>query len=199
MQTPPDPCTSITKSRDRRPKPTSQTSNRNHGTSGPGQGSRLRLFQCRQSWKVYASHICLINRGPQEVLRYGLTSSRRTGITLAEGKRDEHGMEEVDGIFSSPEKSPARENGFNNSESMGSDMSMDEGRSTNPTSTSIDAKLHRQRPRTCRFSQGPQRVAYASSPTAGRAIPDKDWHDRIPPENSWTALFTEPTTRPPII
>lgn len=56
-----------------------------------------------------------------------LTVYRRTGITLKEGKRDEHGMEEVDGIFSSPEKSPAGENEFDRSESIGSDMSMDEG------------------------------------------------------------------------
>ncbi|RDW69171.1 Cupin domain protein [Aspergillus mulundensis] len=60
-------------------------------------------------------------------------AGRRTGITLAEGKRDEHGMEEVDGIFSSPEKSPVQVNGFENSESIGSDMSMDEGMSPQPT------------------------------------------------------------------
>lgn len=57
--------------------------------------------------------------------------SRRTGLTLKEGRRDEHGMEEVDGIFSSPEKSPAKLNGFGNEgtdNSIGSDgMSMDEG------------------------------------------------------------------------
>lgn len=59
--------------------------------------------------------------------RRELTVSRRTGITLKEGKRDEHGMEDVDGIFSSPEKSPAKENGFDSEESVGSEMSMDEG------------------------------------------------------------------------
>jgi hypothetical protein len=55
---------------------------------------------------------------------------RRTGITLAEGRRDEHGMEEVDGLFSSPEKSPTKLNGFEEDESedfVGSEMSMDEG------------------------------------------------------------------------
>lgn len=36
---------------------------------------------------------------------------RRTGITLREGKLDEHGMEEIEGIFSSPEKSPVKVNG----------------------------------------------------------------------------------------
>lgn len=54
--------------------------------------------------------------------------SRRTGLTLKEGKRDEHGMEEIDGMFSSPEKSPVRENGFGNETMMDSEgMSMDEG------------------------------------------------------------------------
>lgn len=61
-------------------------------------------------------------------------STRRTGITLKENRRDEYGMEEVDGIFSSPERSPERspvridvtENG--NDTVMGSEgMSMDEG------------------------------------------------------------------------
>lgn len=54
----------------------------------------------------------------------------RTGITVKEGKRDEHGMEDIDEMWSSPEKSPVRENGFSNgNESLvGSDgMSMDEG------------------------------------------------------------------------
>lgn len=62
-------------------------------------------------------------------------ASRRTGISLKEGRRDEHGMEEVDGLFSSPEKSPARLNGFDNDDaenedSLGSEMSMDEGELT---------------------------------------------------------------------
>lgn len=55
---------------------------------------------------------------------------RRTGISLKEGRRDEHGMEEVDGLFSSPEKSPAGLPAFEeeNASSTGSDeMSMDEG------------------------------------------------------------------------
>ncbi|RJE17999.1 Cupin domain protein [Aspergillus sclerotialis] len=63
-------------------------------------------------------------------------SGRRTGITLREGKRDEHGMEEIDGMFSSPEKSPIKENGFNhhgNETTIGSDgMSMDEGNAPEP-------------------------------------------------------------------
>lgn len=58
---------------------------------------------------------------------------RRTGITLKEGRRDEHGMEELDGVFSSPEKSPTEFNGLNgntgNETTMGSGgMSLDEGK-----------------------------------------------------------------------
>lgn len=54
---------------------------------------------------------------------------RRTGITLKEGKRDEHGMEEIEGMFSSPERSPVKYNGlYNENETAGSEgMSMDEG------------------------------------------------------------------------
>ncbi|CAI7649026.1 unnamed protein product [Penicillium glandicola] len=64
------------------------------------------------------------------------TKGRRTGISLKEGRRDEHGMEEVDGLFSSPEKSPIELNGFEdveNDSSVGSEgMSMDEGNAPDP-------------------------------------------------------------------
>ncbi|KAI9845664.1 MAG: hypothetical protein M1837_004638 [Sclerophora amabilis] len=36
---------------------------------------------------------------------------RKTGITLKEAARDEHGLEVIDGIFSSPAKSPVKANG----------------------------------------------------------------------------------------
>ncbi|CAG8944898.1 unnamed protein product [Penicillium salamii] len=63
------------------------------------------------------------------------TTGRRTGISLKEGRRDEHGMEEVDGLFSSPEKSPAELRAFDedNDSSTGSDgMSLDEGNAPGP-------------------------------------------------------------------
>ncbi|KXG49462.1 uncharacterized protein PGRI_063190 [Penicillium griseofulvum] len=64
------------------------------------------------------------------------TKGRRTGISLKEGRRDEHGMEEVDGLFSSPEKSPVELNGFEdveNNSSVGSEgMSIDEGNAPDP-------------------------------------------------------------------
>lgn len=77
---------------------------------------------------------------------------RRTGITLKEGQRDEHGMEAVDGLFSSPEKSPAKLNEFDDEEEeefTGSEgMSIEEGgltslgRSDNPNSSTdlIDSR-----------------------------------------------------------
>lgn len=55
---------------------------------------------------------------------------RRTGLTLKEGKRDEYGMEEIEGMWSSPEKSPIGENDFDSRHDVsdGSDgMSIDEG------------------------------------------------------------------------
>lgn len=70
--------------------------------------------------------------GKRTEVAYALLGNRRTGITLKEGRRDEHGMEEIDGMFSSPEKSPVRVNGFGHGDEsvMGSDgMSMDEGTS----------------------------------------------------------------------
>lgn len=49
-----------------------------------------------------------------------LTLRRKTGITLADkGVYDEHGLEPISGIFSSPEKSPPKRNGnATGSESM---------------------------------------------------------------------------------
>ncbi|KAF3394037.1 Centromere protein 3 [Penicillium rolfsii] len=58
------------------------------------------------------------------------TQGRRTGLTMEERERDEYGMEEVDGLFSSPEKSPARLNGFSHADddSAGSEMSIEDGK-----------------------------------------------------------------------
>ncbi|OQE16394.1 hypothetical protein PENSTE_c024G09392 [Penicillium steckii] len=67
------------------------------------------------------------------------TAGRRTGLTLKEGRRDEHGMEEVEGLFSSPEKSPEKLNGFDEEEeeeddrdSNGSEMSIDDDNAPGP-------------------------------------------------------------------
>lgn len=67
---------------------------------------------------------------------------RRTGLTLKEGRRDEHGMEEVDGLFSSPEKSPAKLNGFDDeNDSIGSDMSIEDGELTRSSSRKLREAL----------------------------------------------------------
>ncbi|KAJ5164725.1 uncharacterized protein N7500_006555 [Penicillium coprophilum] len=81
-----------------------------------------------------------MSRGPGKARDFDYsnvgTKGRRTGISLKEGRRDEHGMEEVDGLFSSPEKSPVELNGFEdveNDSSIGSEgMSMDEGNAPDP-------------------------------------------------------------------
>lgn len=47
---------------------------------------------------------------------------------MEERQRDEYGMEEVDGLFSSPEKSPAKLNGFNaDDDTASSEMSIEDG------------------------------------------------------------------------
>ncbi|KAE8148754.1 kinetochore CENP-C fungal-like protein [Aspergillus avenaceus] len=78
-------------------------------------------------------------RGPAKARDYDYsnvgTLGRRTGISVKEGKRDEYGMEDIDEMWSSPEKSPLRGNGFadRNEASMGSDgMSVDEDNAPDP-------------------------------------------------------------------
>lgn len=48
---------------------------------------------------------------------------------MEERERDEYGMEEVDGLFSSPEKSPANLNGFSpaDDDTASSEMSIEDG------------------------------------------------------------------------
>jgi centromere protein C len=48
---------------------------------------------------------------------------------LKEGKLDEHGMEELDGMFSSPEKSPVKNGYANNNESIINSEDMEMGNS----------------------------------------------------------------------
>ena len=59
-----------------------------------------------------------------------LTDSRKTGITLKDsGIRDEHGLEPIDGIFSSPEKSPVKQNGSGHQSTITEEEDMDIGHS----------------------------------------------------------------------
>jgi len=59
------------------------------------------------------------------------TEDRKTGITLKDtGIRDEHGLEPIDGIFSSPEKSPAKQNGNAHHSTITDEEDMDIGHST---------------------------------------------------------------------
>ena len=54
---------------------------------------------------------------------------RKTGVMLKPGLRDEHGLENIEGIFSSPEKSPARQNRLSQISTISEGESMDIGQS----------------------------------------------------------------------
>ncbi|KAL9122815.1 MAG: hypothetical protein Q9187_000625 [Circinaria calcarea] len=65
-------------------------------------------------------------------------AGRKTGVTLKDtGIRDEHGLEPLDGIFSSPEKSPAKRNGAGHSSTIEEEEEMDIGQSTIPDPTEV--------------------------------------------------------------
>jgi Kinetochore CENP-C fungal homologue, Mif2, N-terminal len=55
---------------------------------------------------------------------------RKTGITLKQNERDEHGIEVLDGIFSSPAKSPPRRVTRNAANAAKSSSSMEIAQST---------------------------------------------------------------------
>ncbi|OJK03307.1 hypothetical protein ASPACDRAFT_58234 [Aspergillus aculeatus ATCC 16872] len=150
-------------------------------------------------------------RGPSKARDYDYANvgkaGRRTGIILKEGRRDEFGMEEVDGIFSSPESSPTRDNGFGirNEASVGSDgMSMDEGTSPGPADylnsrrgSYLPPPVARSPMKTgltgsprrtpgLRSSQSPQRNHLSSSPSDGKGLgiaKSESWRDISPLTN----------------
>ncbi|KAI9716544.1 MAG: hypothetical protein M1812_005275 [Candelaria pacifica] len=63
---------------------------------------------------------------------------RKTGITLKDtGIRDEHGLEVIDGIFSSPEKPSPKKRGITNNTTLTSEEDMDIGLSTIPEPTEV--------------------------------------------------------------
>ncbi|PLB39214.1 Cupin domain protein [Aspergillus candidus] len=119
-------------------------------------------------------------------------AGRRTGLTLKEGKRDEYGMEEIEGMWSSPEKSPIGENDFDSRHDVsdGSDgMSIDEGNGPAPADylnglnsrrspffpppvarSPVKTGLSGSPRRTpgLRSSQSPQRDIPSSSPSDGK-------------------------------
>ena len=59
-------------------------------------------------------------------LRTAVTFNRKTGITVKDtGFRDEDGLELVEGLFSSPEKSSRRSNGITNNTTISSEEDME--------------------------------------------------------------------------
>ncbi|KAI9880484.1 MAG: hypothetical protein M1830_002836 [Pleopsidium flavum] len=72
---------------------------------------------------------------------------RKTGITVQDtGVRDEHGLELIDGLFSSPEKSSRRPNGITNNTTISSEEDMDLGDSTVPEPTDVLTERRSGRP-----------------------------------------------------
>ncbi|KAL8722795.1 MAG: hypothetical protein Q9181_007416 [Wetmoreana brouardii] len=73
---------------------------------------------------------------------------RATGITVPHKPRDEHGMEQLDGLFSSPEKSPPKRNGVLQHSTVmeqDEDETMNIGSSTIPEPTDV-IKNHSKKP-----------------------------------------------------
>ena len=72
-----------------------------------------------------------------------LITRRKTGVTLKDtGIRDEHGLEPIDGIFSSPEKSPVKRNGTGHDASIEEEEDMDIGQSTRAFNDSLHVVSH---------------------------------------------------------
>ncbi|KAJ5775945.1 uncharacterized protein N7511_000956 [Penicillium nucicola] len=139
-------------------------------------------------------------RGPGKARDFDYSNvgktGRRTGISLKEGRRDEHGMEEVDGLFSSPEKSPAALPTFEeNAASSGSDeMSMDEGNAPGP----MDFLKSANGPRTSFLSpsaaRSPIKAGLTRSPhgSALRSTPElQDIHESSSPYDNRSASAEE--------
>ncbi|CEJ54715.1 hypothetical protein PMG11_01011 [Penicillium brasilianum] len=115
------------------------------------------------------------------------TQGRRTGLTMEERERDEYGMEEVEGLFSSPERSPAKLNGFSHSDddTASSEMSIEDGNAPGPMdylgtsnnarngvlppASQSPAKFSRRSP-VLRSSPDDREDLVASSPSYGRRL-----------------------------
>ena len=86
--------------------------------------------------------------------------SRRTGIVLKDtGVRDEHGLEPIEGIFSSPQKPLLKQNGATQYSTITEDDSMDTGDSSEKATNRLNefgtwnsAKVYRYYARTCRHT-----------------------------------------------
>lgn len=72
-----------------------------YGASKKARQSRKCVLQCWCAGKVNKQTLNVLVRATDSV-------RRKTGITLEERARDEHGIEAISGIFSSPAKSPPK-------------------------------------------------------------------------------------------
>ncbi|KAA6409955.1 MAG: RmlC-like cupin [Lasallia pustulata] len=95
-------------------------------------------------------------------------AGRKTGVTLKDtGIRDEHGLEPIDGIFSSPEKSPPKRNGATENATIIEEEDMDIGQSTIPEPTEVLTAHHTRSSRTTLLiprARSPIKTTLNSSP-----------------------------------
>ncbi|MCJ1352632.1 MAG: hypothetical protein MMC33_002616 [Icmadophila ericetorum] len=83
------------------------------------------------------------NKREQDYSNVGV-AGRKTGITLQDtGVRDEHGLEPIDGIFSSPQKSPEKRNGVGHNTTADEEEDMDIGDSTAPEPAEVLSSRNR--------------------------------------------------------
>ncbi len=105
--------------------------NLSYGTfkNAPCEEEGRGLCECRTSGKVNSNFTQAQIRWSRDLSRL-LTLCRKTGAVLKDtGVRDEHGLEPIDGIFSSPEKSPPKRNGISHNATITEDETMDLGES----------------------------------------------------------------------
>ncbi|KAI1320765.1 hypothetical protein F5Y16DRAFT_78235 [Xylariaceae sp. FL0255] len=138
-------------------------------------------------------------------------AGRKTGLVLPEGRRDEHGFEEIDNMFSSPEKDIAANNRNDSSSDEEQDMELDDATVMGPATTrrlqqnQNRLSLPRARSPVKTNLQSPARqnphVGPTSSPTRGSIVTS---HDRSPKAtvarkldfsmNNSNSLSNKPTT-----
>jgi hypothetical protein len=92
----------------------------------------IRLDCCRLTWR---SAVAPRTYGDGTLPPVADVYRRRTGVTLKDtGVRDEHGLEPIEGIFSSParspEKSPTKSNGAARNSTITTEEEMEIGNST---------------------------------------------------------------------
>ncbi|MCJ1467799.1 hypothetical protein MMC07_006424, partial [Pseudocyphellaria aurata] len=116
---------------------------------------------------------------------------RKTGVTLKPGVRDENGLETIDGIFSSPEKSPAKTNGVNEISAISEGESMDIGQGTSLDPVEVIGRARNGKNFLPPRSRSPIKTHIGSSPRRSLgpvSSPSRAWNGATP---------TRPMSHPP--